>query len=65
MSKTEPETWKQGTDGQLPKERRWREWWKEGEGSSQRTCMNDPWTWTKGWGWTVGAGSGWEGGRQK
>ena len=20
------------------------EWWKEGEGTSQRTCMNDSWT---------------------
>ena len=27
-------------------------WWEEGEGTSQRTCMNDPWT------WTVGAGGG-------
>ena len=31
------------------------EWWKEWEGSSQRTYRNDPWTWTMGWGWTVGA----------
>ena len=23
---------------------------KEGEGSSQRTCENDPWTETMGWG---------------
>ena len=35
------------------------EWWKEGEETSQRTCMNDPWTWTTGWGLTVGAGLGW------
>ena len=28
------------------------------EGTSQRTCMNDPWTWTTGWGLTVGAGRG-------
>ena len=34
-------------------------WWKEGEGISQRTCMNDPQTWTKLWGLTVGAGVGW------
>ena len=20
--------------------------WKEGEGTSQKTCVNDPWTWT-------------------
>ena len=33
-------------------------WWKEGEGISQRTCMNDPWTWTRVWGLTVGAGCG-------
>ena len=31
-----------------------REQWKEGEGTSQRTCMNDPWTWTMVWGLTVG-----------
>ena len=23
------------------------EWWKEGEGTSQRICMNDPQTWTR------------------
>ena len=32
------------------------QWWKEGEGTRQRTCMNDPWTCTMVWGWTVGAG---------
>ena len=32
------------------------EGWKEGEGTGQRTCMNDPWTCTMVWGWTVGAG---------
>ena len=21
-------------------------WWEEGEGISQRTCINDTWTWT-------------------
>ena len=21
--------------------------------------MNDPWTWTMGWGWTVGTVAGW------
>ena len=31
---------------------------KEGEGISQRTCMNDPWTWTMVQGLTVGAGGG-------
>ena len=28
------------------------------EGSSQGTCINCPWTWTTGWGLTVGAGGG-------
>ena len=37
---------------------------KEGEGSSQRTCMNDPWTWTTVWGLTVGLGGGLGGGGQ-
>ena len=32
-----------------------REWWKEGEEINQRTCMNDPCTWTTVWGLTVGA----------
>ena len=41
------------------------EWWKEGEGISQRTCMNDPWTWTTVWGWMVGALGGWDGGGQR
>ena len=31
---------------------------KRGEGSSQRTRTNDPWTWTKVWGLTVGVGVG-------
>ena len=25
----------------------------------QRTCMNDPWTWTTVWGLTEGVGVGW------
>ena len=33
-------------------------WWKEGEGTSQRTRMNDPWTWTRVWGLTMGGRSG-------
>ena len=41
------------------------EWWNEGEGSSQRTCMNDPWAWTMVWGLTVGAGGGLGGGGQR
>ena len=35
-----------------------REWWKEGEGTSQRTCRNDPWTGTTEWRLIVGAGHG-------
>ena len=31
-----------------------RDWMKDGEGSSQRTFMHDPWTWTKVWGLTEG-----------
>ena len=31
-------------------------WWKEGEGTSQRTCMNDSWTWMTVWELTVGVG---------
>ena len=27
--------------------------------------MNDPWTWTTVWGWTVGAEDGLGGGRQR
>ena len=33
-------------------------WWKGGEGTSQRTCVNDTWTWTAVWGLTVGEGEG-------
>ena len=40
------------------KGRRRREGEKEREGTRQRTCMNDPWTWTTGWELTVGAGVG-------
>ena len=32
--------------------------WKEGGGTRQGTCMNDPGTWTTGWGMTVGVGGG-------
>ena len=38
----------------------WEEWWEEGEGISQRTCMNDPWTWAMVWALTVEVGGvGW------
>ena len=30
--------------------------WKEGEGTGQTTCMNDPWTWTTVWALTAGVG---------
>ena len=35
---------------------------KEGEGTSQRICLNDPRTWITVWGLTVGAGRGLGGG---
>ena len=41
------------------------EWWKEGEGISQRTYMNDPWTWTTEWGLTEGVRGGLSGGEQR
>ena len=31
---------------------------EEGEGTRQRTCMNDPQTWTTVWEFTVGMGGG-------
>ena len=64
MSKTELETWKHGTDWQLS-EGGGGQWWKEGEGIGQRTCMNGPWTWTTVRGLNVGAGVGLGGGGQK
>ena len=33
------------------------EWWKEGEETSQRTCMNDPCRWTTVQGLILGTGS--------
>ena len=33
-------------------------WWKEGEGTRQRTCMNDSQTCTTVWELTVGRGGG-------
>ena len=55
MSKIEPEAWKQRTGNDH------REWGggeqrKEGEVSRQGTCMDDPWTWTRLWELTEGAG---------
>ena len=41
------------------------QWWKEGEGTRQRTCMNDPQTWTTVWGLTVVVGRGLGGGGQR
>ena len=37
---------------------------KEGEGTSQRTCKNDPWPWTTVWWLTVGVAGGLGGGVQ-
>ena len=45
----------------MRQEGEWGEGGKKGEGSSQGTCMDDPWTWTTGQGLTVGTG-GWVGG---
>ena len=59
-SKTEPEAWKQGADLTVTrKEGEPGQWWKEGEGTRQRTRMNDPWARTTVWGLTVGAEVGW------
>ena len=38
---------------------------ERGEEISQRTCMNDPWTWTTVWELTMGAGDGKGGGGKK
>ena len=38
---------------------------EKGERTSQRTCMNDPWTWTMVWGLTVGARGRLSGGGQR
>lgn len=40
------EEWEEGQEG------------KGGKGTSQRTCKNDLWTQTTGWGLTVGMGLG-------
>ena len=39
--------------------------WKEGEGTSQGTGLNDPQTQTIGWGLAVGRGVGLGGGEQR
>ena len=44
-------------------ERGGEQWRKEREGTSQRTCMNDPWTWAMVWGVTVEV-EGWTGWRR-
>ena len=41
------------------------DWWKEGEQISQRTCMNDPWTWTTERRLTMGERGGLDGRGQK
>ena len=40
-------------------------WRKEVTSTRQRTCMNDPWTWTTVWGLTMKVGDGLGAGRQK
>ena len=56
MRKIEPETWNRliAVGGEVGS----REWRKEGEGISQKTCMNDSWTWTAERGLTVGERGG-------
>ena len=39
-------------------EERGEEWWRKGEEISQKTCMNDSWTWTAERGLTVGERGG-------
>ena len=39
------------------------QWWKDGEGTRQRTCMNDLQTWSTVWELIVGVG-GWDGWRR-
>ena len=41
------------------------QWWKEGEGTRERICLNDPRTWTTVWGLTVGVEVGMSRGRQR
>ena len=40
-------------------------WRKEVTSTRQRTCMNDPWTWTTVWGLTMRVGGGIGRGRQR
>ena len=54
MNKKEPQTRKHGTDWQRPEGREIQ--LERREGTSQRTCMHGPWTWTTVCGMTVGAG---------
>ena len=56
MSKIEPEAWNRLTA--VRGEERSGDRLKEGDGISQRTSMQDPWTWTMMWGLTVGVGGG-------
>ena len=40
-------------------------YFERSQGISQRTCMNDPWTWTMVWEFTVGLGGLLGGGEQR
>ena len=60
MRKTEPENQRHGNVEQTDScQQREVGRWKEREGISQRTCMNDPWTWTTVWSLTRDMGLGW------
>ena len=50
---------KEQTDSNQKGERGESQGCEEGEGTSQGTCINDPWMCTTGWGLTVGVGVGW------
>ena len=65
MSKIESEAWEHGTDWQWPVGRGEGNSGKKQKGLRQRTCMNDPWTWTIVWGLTVGMGGRGLGERQQ
>ena len=49
----------------MPEETGEEVWWKEGEGTTQRTCINDPRTWTTVWESTVRTVGVWAGRRQR
>ena len=65
MSKLGPEAQNRGADGQDggKRGRGGGDWLTEGEGTSQRTCMRESWTWTQEWGLTMEVEGGLDGGK--